>query len=217
MVFFHKYRAKIFAILSLIVKQKETQMIIEQFLNQLKKISPIPQEELEKLQKICTIKEIKKGSYFLREGEKSSEIAFVVKGLFRFTYLSLKGHEFTKSFLSENNFLVAYSAILQQQESHISIEALEDSSIIVIDYYEWKELFQEELNWYKMLITILEQAFISKEKREREFLLYDAKMRYESFLQTYPHLVGRIKQNILASYLGITPVALSNLKKDLKN
>jgi CRP-like cAMP-binding protein len=188
--------------------------ILNTFLEQVKAISPIPNEELEKLKLISKVTHIKKGDYFLRQGDNSSHIAFVVNGLFRISYLTEDGKEFTKGFLPENDFLVAYSALIEKRESYFSIEALENSTIVVIDYFKWKELFKEEISWNKFLIVILEQAFCKKERREREFLLFDAKTRYESFLNTYPKLSHRIKQHILASYLGISPVTLSNLRKE---
>ena len=117
----------------------------------------------------------------------------MIKGLFRLTYLSEDGKEFTKSFLLENDFLVSYSALIENRESYFSIEALEDSEIVVINYHLWKELFENKICWHKLLITILEKAFCKKEKREREFLLYNAQERYESFLNSYPNLENRIR------------------------
>jgi len=190
--------------------------IIDVFLNQLNCITPIPKAELKKLKSISTVNHIKKGEYFLKQGEESPDFAFVVSGLFRIAYLTEDGKEFTKSFLPENEFLISYSALLQSRESYFSIEALEDSTIIVMDYYQWKKMFKAEISWHQLLITVLEKAFCKKEAREREFLLYDARARYESFLNSYPSLANRITQHLLASYLGITPVALSNLKKRIK-
>ncbi len=191
-----------------------SQDIIDTFLEQLNFITPIPDKELKKVKSISKVEHIKKGEYFLRQGEKSSDFAFNVSGLFRLTYLSEDGKEFTKSFLIENDFLISYSALVEDRESYFSIEALENSTIIVIDYYKWRELFEDEISWHKLLIHFLEKIFSKREQREREFLLYDAQTRYRSFLNSYPDLVKRVKQHHLASYLGITPVALSNLKKN---
>ncbi|MCF6319115.1 MAG: Crp/Fnr family transcriptional regulator [Proteobacteria bacterium] len=190
--------------------------IIDTFLSQLNLITPIPAGELKKLKAISNLDYIKKGEYFLKQGERSPNIAFVVSGLFRVVYLTEDGKEFTKSFLPEQDFLIAYSALIQDRESYFSIEALEDSTVIVINFIQWKEMFQNEVSWYKMLVHVLEKAFCKKEAREREFLLYDATARYKSFLNTYPNLANRIKQHMIASYLGITPVAFSNLKKRIK-
>ena len=180
-------------------------------------ITNFPYEELEKLKLIPKIQYIKKGDYFLKEGEKPHNFAFIYQGLFRITYLHEKGKEFTKGFFPENTFISSYSALIQNRESHFSIEALEDSTIIVIDYNGFKKLFENHICWHKVLIALLEKAFCKKEEREREFLLFDAAARYENFQKEYPNLKDRIKQHVLASYLGITPVALSNIRKIYKN
>ena len=65
-------------------------------------ITDFPYEELEKLKSISKMQEIKKGDFFLREGDKVDNFAFVYQGLFRITYLHEKGTEFTKAFFPEN-------------------------------------------------------------------------------------------------------------------
>jgi len=186
---------------------------MQNLFNIINSITKVDDNNLEKLRMISSVKEIKKNDYFIREGEFPSTFAFVSKGLFRYTYLHEGGKELTKAFFCENSFISAYSALIQHRESYFSIEALEDSEIIVIDYLKFKDLVEKNFCWNKFLLTLLEKGFCIKEKREREFLLYDALQRYESFLQSHPHLENRIKQHMLASYLGITPVALSRIRK----
>ena len=60
-----------------------------------------------------------------------------------------------------------------------------------------------------------EKGYATKEKRERELLLLDAESRYKSFIHEFPHLEPRIKQHMIASYLGITPIALSRIRKKM--
>lgn len=190
---------------------------INVLLNYINSITPIPKEELCELEKICTVCRIEKSGYFIRQGETSTKFAFVVEGLFRFSYLSDEGKDFTKSFIDKNTFLTSYSSLLENRESYFSIEALENSTIVLIDFFKWKKLFETEISWNKFYIKLLEKVYILKEAREKEFLLYDAKERYEIFLEKFPNLEKRVKQYQIASYLGITPVALSNLRKELKN
>jgi CRP-like cAMP-binding protein len=99
--------------------------------------------------------------------------------------------------------------------SYFSIQALEDTRIVAINYQKWRELFHETPEWQTFRLALLEKGFAKKEKREREFLLLDAAERYQSFLQEYPGLEGRIQQHLIASYLGITPVALSRIRSKI--
>ncbi|WPP52409.1 Crp/Fnr family transcriptional regulator [Catalinimonas niigatensis] len=92
---------------------------------------------------------------------------------------------------------------------------MEDAEILVIDYEAWQNLHAQHRCWSDFLVAVLEKGFITKERREREFLLFDAEKRYTLFLERYPGLDQRIKQHLIASYLGITSVALSRIRKKM--
>ncbi len=172
---------------------------------------------MKKVLSFSKIKKIRKDECYIREGEKPRSFAYVFSGLFRYYYIDKKGNDFTKGFFFENSFITSYSALIQNRESYFSIEALEDSEIIIIDYVKCKALLNNELIWYKFLLALIEKGYCIKESREREFLLFDAEERYRSFLQTFPVQQKRIKQHFIASYLGITPVALSRIRKKWKH
>jgi CRP-like cAMP-binding protein len=187
------------------------------FRETIRNITTIPDNELNKLLEISHEKKIKKGEFFIKENVIPRDIGFVVKGLFRYFYVDKKGNEFTKGFFPENTFITSYSALIQNRESYFTIEALEDSTIIVFDYIKWKELSEKKLCWNKFLLFLVEKGYCIKEAREREFLLFSAEERYKSFLENYPGLEKRIKQHVIASFLGITPVALSRVRKKMKS
>jgi CRP-like cAMP-binding protein len=69
--------------------------------------------------------------------------------------------------------------------------------------------------WNTIARKYVETLFIEKEKRERRLLSEDAATRYLSFQKDYPGLEDKIPQYQIASYLGITPVALSRIRKKL--
>jgi CRP-like cAMP-binding protein len=175
-------------------------------------IVPLPKAEEEKLLKIAIPATFAKSAVFIAEGSVPRKLAFVAKGLFRYYYTSKKGTEFTKGFFPENSFITAYSALAQQLPSTYTIEALEDSEVFVIDYHPWQQLLEGHPCWKGLLMAYLHKGYFKKEKREREFLLFDARERYESFLEEYPQLEQRLRQSVIASYLGITPVALSRIR-----
>jgi len=69
--------------------------------------------------------------------------------------------------------------------------------------------------WNKFLIALLEKGYAIKEKRERELLLLDAESRYKIFREEFSILEPSIKQNTIASYIGITPIALSRIRRKM--
>ncbi|MCG8328980.1 MAG: Crp/Fnr family transcriptional regulator [Chitinophagales bacterium] len=153
---------------------------------------------------------------FVNEGEIPHKIGIIKKGLFRYYYLTKEGKEFTKVFMKEGDIISSYTSMIHGKKSYYTIEAIEQSEIIEISHHQWNKLRNKDSKWDKLLISFLEKGYSIKEKREREFLLMDSESRYRSFLNEYPSLENRVKQHMIASYLGITPIALSRVRKKMK-
>lgn len=184
------------------------------FIAFIKTITDIPPEQQNKFKALLSVKHIKKGEFFVRAGRISRNIAFVKKGLFRYFYATEDGVEFTKGFFDHQSVLSAYDAILENSPAHYSIEALEDAVIETVDYDKFRQLFSEDPCWNNFLVALLQKGYLAKVQREREFLLMNAEQRYNAFLKRYPDLEQRIKQHIIASYIGIAPESLSRIRKN---
>lgn len=187
----------------------------QQLLNAIRTFTDVPESEAAKLAAIVSAGTLKKGDHFIREGVVPTRFAFNAKGLFRYYYINAKGSEFTKGFFPENSFITAYSAMIRNKPSYYAIQALEDAEIAVIDYRQWQSLYDGHPCWKHFVFALLEKGYLKKEARERELLLLNAEERYINFLKEYPQLEPRIKQHLIASYLGITPVALSRIRRSM--
>lgn len=157
-------------------------------------------------------KTLSKAEFFLRPGDSSHTFALILEGVGRHYYVDDEGKEWTKSFAGPGDLLGAYAEILQQQDSRTFIEAITPMKILQGGKREL-ELMQKAA-WNSLWRKLAEDHFIKKENREYEFLKYDASKRYQSYLQTYAHLDALIPRKYVASYLGITPQALSRMRKD---
>jgi CRP-like cAMP-binding protein len=63
---------------------------------------------------------------------------------------------------------------------------------------------------------MVKKSFIDKfikTKKEEQFLLYAAQERYENFARDYSHLLARVPQMHIASYLGVSPETLNRIIK----
>jgi len=96
------------------------------------------------------------------------------------------------------------------------IQAMEDSELLIGDYDRMKKLYARNAGWQELGRRIAENFYVGKERREYELLQLSASERYLMFDQEYPGLARRIPQYYVASYLGITPVALSRIVSRLK-
>ncbi len=159
---------------------------------------------------------LNQNDFWVRAGDIPQTIGFVVSGILRLYCVDSNGNEFTKSFCAENSFAAAYSALLLKQPSHLFIQALEDTRLLIADYSTYRSLSESHLSLQQLNCRIAESLFIKKERREVTLLLDDAKTRYLNFLEEYPGLETRLKQYQIASYLGITPVSLSRVRAQLK-
>ncbi len=186
---------------------------MEAIIELLQRIITLPDTEGKKFEAMATKRLMEKGELFIREGQIPKRFAFVYKGLFRYFYIDGNGTEYTKNFILDGNFITAYSAMIAQKPSAMFIEALEDSVVYELSYTDWEQLKSGHECWKDLLIYFLEKAFTVKEKRERDLLLLDAEQRYQIFKTEFPDLEKRVKQHLIASYLGISPVSLSRLKK----
>jgi len=173
----------------------------------------LPKERIKELLSIGKEKKIGSSEFFIKAGDTPSKIAFVSKGLFRYVYANDNGDEFTKAILTENNFISSYSAMVLGIPSYFSVEALENSLLLEICWSDFNKLKDNDVFWLKFLLKFIEKGYIIKEKRERDLLLLDAETRYKNFLVEFPGLDQRIKQGIIASYLGIKPETLSRIRR----
>lgn len=175
----------------------------------------LDEENVALLRKISKIKMLKKDMLFLQEGEKSTEIGFIIKGVFRSYYIDKSGNDVTKYFYSEGDILFSYVAYLSQKESMYCIQALEDSEILVVKISDFEKIVEGN---YQLLLSykkMIDKVLVIKEEHAISFKLLNSVKRYKQFLNTYPVLEDRIKQCHLASYLGITPVSLSRIRRKL--
>jgi CRP-like cAMP-binding protein len=179
-------------------------------------LSNVPDELVDGLFNICKPVHIKKGQQFLRAGDIPEDIGFNLNGIFRLYYIDDDGNDLTKGFSTAGKFVISYSALVQQRPSYFSIEAVVETDILQFKYNQWMQMAAEDIRWYPFLFKLLETVYIMKELREKSFLLDDATSRYLSFKKDYPDLEDKVKLYHVASFIGITPEALSRIRKRLK-
>jgi CRP-like cAMP-binding protein len=154
----------------------------------------------------------KRNEYFSTIKNPSTSIAFVAKGLFRVYIIDRDGNEATLNFRGENIPMSSYGAILLDQIEPVYIQALEDSEIYTITRTDFFKYLESDNKMKDMFQKITELDCLRLRKREFSFLQDDAKTRYLNFLKDFQPFVDRIKLRYVASYLGITPEALSRIR-----
>lgn len=155
---------------------------------------------------------LSKGEFFARPGDDAGRVALVRSGLLRFYYVDGGGAEFTKAFRGPGELASAYAELLLGVPSRTHIQALEDCLLLVADFARLDRALARFPEWASAARLIAEHFYVVKERREFELLQLSAAERYARFEHEYPGLSARIPQYHVASYLGITPVALSRIR-----
>lgn len=145
---------------------------------------------------------VKKGQILQQKGETNTKIFVVKSGLLRSYLIDKQGKEHIFMFAPED-WIIADSTPYYEA-CDLFIDALEDSEIEVTDKNTLPD-FQSEKFMRRMLVL---------QKRIIMLMSSTAIDRYEHFIETYPEIAQRVPQKMIASYLGITPEALSRAKKD---
>ena len=154
----------------------------------------------------------KRNEYFSTIKNPAASVAFIAKGLFRVYIIDREGNEATLNFRGENMPMSSYGAILLNQIEPVYIQALEDSEIYTITRTNFLKFRETDAKVKDMFQKFTELDCLRLRKREFSFLQDDAKTRYLNFLQDFSHYADRIKLRYIASYLGITPEALSRIR-----
>jgi len=154
----------------------------------------------------------KRNEYFSTIENPSTSVAFIAKGLFRLYIIDREGNEATLNFRAENMPMSSYGAILLNKLEPVYIQALEDSEIYTIPREDFVKFWEADDKMKGIFQKFTEIDCLQLRKREFSFLQDDAKTRYLNFLQDFSSYAARIKLRYVASYLGITPEALSRIR-----
>lgn len=154
---------------------------------------------------------LSKGDFFVKPGEPAREVGIVRSGLLRFYYTDADGSEATKAFRGPGELAAPYAELLLGVPARTHIQALEDCALLVADYARLHALLDKDVELQRVARLIAEHYYVVKERREYELLQLSAEERFLRFDREYPGLAARIPQYHVASYLGVTPVALSRI------
>lgn len=146
-------------------------------------------------------------------GSRDHEILFVEHGLLRFYYPGLDGRESNKAFVVEGEFAGALASAHLDLPILYGIEALEPAVCLAAPVSAFSALMDRDPAFDRLGRLLAEQILARKELRTRSFLLQTAAERYDDLVQDRPDLLQRVPLYHLASYLGVTDVHLSRLRR----
>lgn len=182
----------------------------------MKSFTTLSEEEQQLILSELQIEEYKKGTVLLRQGDVPSKCYFVLKGCVRQHCIDEAGREVTSNFYTEEQAIANFNHHKQDKSSPHTLTCLEDCIVVVGDLYSEKDMYKKYSQLEEMTRQMIEYNFGEVQEELTLFIASTPEERYKSLLQKHPHLIHRVPQYQLASYLGITPESLSRIKKRLK-
>lgn len=186
---------------------------MEQIRQVMKQMIDVSEDELNDFLSGAITKTFKRQEIISRPASIPNEIFFINKGIIRVLITDNEGAEHTIHFALENQFIADYSNFIQQQPSIYSLQTLEETEVVILprSAIEWG--YKNLKEGQKMGRLIAEYYFIYQDYRIKNNYVRTPKQRYDSITEVFPNIHNRVPQHMIASYLGITPIHLSRLKK----
>ena len=179
----------------------------------LRAITPLEDTDIAQVLAFSRPRVLARGQFLLQAGEHASEVGVVITGLLREYFVMPDGTERTKAFGSPGYPTGSLADLLSGQPSRAFIVAEEPTRILVADYAQSLALAERSSAWRRYGEQLTQRILLIKAEREYELLGMDAAARYARFSTRYPGLEARVAARHVASYLGITAVHLSRLRK----
>lgn len=174
---------------------------------------PLPATDEAELRRAFSTQAVPARSYLLAQGDICQGLYFVGRGLVRVGLVDPQGTDITTHFVAEHQFVTSYESFLLDQPSPFFIQALEACTLLRIDRYGLQQLYARTASGDRLGRLVAEQLYIGLNRRLVAFYTQSPEARYQELLVTEPHLLQRVQQQHIASYLGVQPQSLSRIKR----
>lgn len=186
---------------------------MDQIKQVMKQMISISETEMDNFLAFAKVKVFKKHEILNKPNVVTNEIYFINKGILRTIIIDTNGEEHTIHFALENQFVSDYTSYLIQSLSISSLQALEDTEVVIMprEGVEWG--YKNLRDGQKLGRLIAEFYFVYQDNRIVNQYSRTPKERYDAITSVFLNIHNRVPQYMIASYLGISPIHLSRLKK----
>ena len=167
------------------------------------------------LLQFATSKVIAASEIYIPEGKIFKKIFYIKKGLLRIFFVTESGEEKTFFFRWEGQIGAIPECIFDNQPTRQTWQALEDCELMEIDFDIVEKLSENNISLIKIRLGFAEKMFLDALKRVESFVLDKPEERYQKLIIQNPEIIKRVADKHIASFIGVTPVSLSRIRKRL--
>jgi CRP-like cAMP-binding protein len=183
------------------------------FFTELNKKLSLTSEEQEFFAGYLIPKKLRKKQFVLQEGDACKYVTFVEKGMLRSYAIDDKGAEKVFQFAPEGWWISDMYSFITGEPATLSIDALEDTELVLISKSSLDELRDKIPSFMAFSLNQIQSAYIALQRRLFDMVNLNTAEKYSKLVSTYPDIVQRVPQHMIASYLGLTPEALSRVRR----
>lgn len=197
------------------ISHEQQEEMIASLISYFNKIEPLDKKEEELVLDLFKPRFYRKKQYVLQQGDVCNQFNFVVSGCLRMYRSDENADLHILQFATENWWMIDLGSFQNQSVSELNIEAIEDSMLLQINYANLEKLYRTAPKFNLIFRLLIENSFVSLQKRLLQNISSSAESRYLGFINTYPHLVNRLPQVQIAAFLGISAEFLSRIRNKL--
>lgn len=161
------------------------------------------------------VKHYKKGTIISHEGRTNNIVSFIEKGAVM-VYNHVEDKRCIYNFFFENEYTGDYESFLTRQPAQYGIETIEDCTLFQLHYNGLQLMYDKHPIFERAGRLIAEAQFLRLTSRNASLLAEKPEERYLNLISAKPQVIQRVPQYHIASYLGITPEALSRIRKRIR-
>ena len=168
--------------------------------------------------KLCMDKgelhQYKKNEYIQKEGEIFPYCGLLESGIVKYTCRNAtEGKDYNIGFSFPNEFVADYPFCLYGMKTEINIQAVTDCKIFFCHSDILNHVYNNTANGQQLARIAAEQLFNQIYLRYIDLYRYTHEERYIQLLERYPDIIQLIPLKEIASYLRITPIHLSRIRR----
>jgi len=177
------------------------------------KFVPVGDGRLAEILSLFDIEEFSKKQTLLREGQRCDRHYFVLKGCMRLYFINDKGIEDTTQFAIEGWWLTDNNAFERHAPASFNIQTIEACTLASLSHAGQEALLAKYPEMERYFRRVFQRAFAAMQFRVRFQHELSKEEAYRNFVTAQPGFAQRVPQYLLASYLGLTPEYLSEIRR----
>lgn len=197
------------------IPEKKHIIQLEKIYNYLTSLSPLTRDEFSRIIECCTIRRFDKKASITGIGTIEEYLNIILEGMAR-KYILAGKKEVTQQLAMEGHIIYSEISFITRQPSPVIIETIEPTALISIKYDDLQQLFKDMPQLERLARLLFTDLFIKKDKRDFLYLSKTTRERFLDYVQSHSHILQRVPQKYIASYLDIKPETFSRLKHLLR-